>query len=144
MQIIFTKQFRLSQSERTLIHDLTYNMFPYLELLDKGVKEPKDRKEIKVYHRLYGKENLYSEDDIIKIKHVIDKIISHIQERIIDCKEGRDTSPEGDAGGFALVVNPKDFFKMMIDNYESQIKGLNQIMSILLTETESLDDDETE
>ena len=144
MQIVLTKQFRLSKTDKTLIHDLTYNMYPYLELLDVGIKESKDKKEIKIYNRLYGMDDFYSEDDIIKIKNVIDKIISHIKERISDCQEGRDTSPEGDAGGFALVVNPKDFFKMMIDNYESQIKGLNHIMRILVTETNSEpDDDET-
>lgn len=132
MRIQYVKQYILASSDQKRIRDMIY-----AGLIN--FAEPENMKSVNTLLN----DRIITDRQMSGILLALDVMKVNINKRINTTKESLgDLALPEHAGGFSLVLRPKEFMEVIFEGYDLHLKRVEEVRNILLVETR--DDEEEE
>ena len=132
MRIQYVKQYILASSDQKSIRDKLY-----AGLIN--FAEPENMKSINTLLNNY----VITDKQMNGILLALDVIKINIHKRINSTKEALgDLELPEHAGGFSLVLRPKEFMQVIFDGFDLHLQRVEELRNVLLIETRDDEDEE--
>lgn len=129
MQTQTVREFVLSKYDVKKIFDLVGFIMSHVK------DDEAERKQINILIN----ETRYTESQLKKMLLFLDELKPRIIEKRDVAKAELEHYTKDQVDHNSLIVRPYDFYSSLVDNYISQIKTIDEIKSILTTQTEEED-----
>jgi len=130
MKITYVKHYNLSDSDHSSIKKLVRMGLINFAQLD----------ETKLINTL-SNDRIVTQGQMLKILKLLSDIKDRIKAKIKEAESHDIKNMPEHSGGFSMVLRPREFMNIVVEGYSRQLKNVDEVRSILLTETKDEDEE---